>query len=129
MALKLATLLQFCLGTLASQLTPTQNSFQDRCSQFDPAAAGIANATVTNHAFVGAGTNLDLTGNDACGQSSQVVPVDLCRVTLQISTTNRSGVVAEVWLPADWNGRLVTTGNGGLAGCKLFKLPRLNKIV
>ncbi|KAF3769552.1 hypothetical protein M406DRAFT_58845 [Cryphonectria parasitica EP155] len=87
-------------------------------SQFDPDTAGIANATVTNHAFIGAGTSITLTGNDAsCAQTSQTVPVDLCRVSLQISTSNRSGVVAEVWLPEDWNGRLVTTGNGGLGGC------------
>ncbi|KKY31316.1 putative feruloyl esterase b [Diaporthe ampelina] len=85
---------------------------------FDPASAGITNATVTEHAFIESGTNLSLPDNDpSCGGKSQVVSVDLCRVALQIATSERSGVVAEIWLPGSWNGRLVTTGNGGLGGC------------
>lgn len=114
----LAVFAQLGLGALASDLASRQDNFQNQCSSFNPANAGIANATVTNHAFVASGTNLNLTGNDVCGQTSQTVPVDLCRVSLQISTSNRSGVVAEVWMPEKWNGRLLTTGNGGLAGCR-----------
>lgn len=118
----LAMSAQLGLGTSwASHLAPRQNNFQDQCSRFNPADAGIANATVTNHAFIAGGTSLNLTGNDICGQTSQAVPVDLCRVSLQISTSNRSGVVAEVWMPQNWNGRIVTTGNGGLAGCGYLK--------
>lgn len=113
----LAIFAQLGLGVLASDLTSRQASFQNQCSNFNPANAGIANATVTNHAFVASGTDLNLTGNDVCGQTTQSVPVDLCRVSMQISTSNRSGVVAEVWMPEKWNGRLLTTGNGGLAGC------------
>ncbi|KAJ4416094.1 hypothetical protein N0V82_006938 [Gnomoniopsis sp. IMI 355080] len=112
-----ATFAQLGLGAWASHVSPRQDNFQDQCSGFNPADAGIANATVTNHAFIASGTNLSLTGNDVCGQTSQVIPVDLCRVSLQISTSDRSGVVAEVWLPQEWNGRILTTGNGGLAGC------------
>lgn len=109
------------LGMLwqTSGLEPRQTSFEDQCSTFDPAAAGVSNATVTNHAFVTAGSNISLPGADpTCGQSSQVVDVDLCRVSLEIATSDRSGVLAEIWLPAQWNGRLVTTGNGGLGGCQ-----------
>lgn len=114
----LAIFAQLGLGAWASEMVPRQGSFQDQCLGFNPANADIANASITNHAFVAAGTSLNLTGNDVCGQTSQTVPVDLCRVSLQIATTNRSGVVAEVWLPQGWNGRLVTAGNGGLAGCQ-----------
>lgn len=103
----------------STSASSNNSTFQDQCDAFDPAAAGIANAMVTSRAFVASNTTVDLKGNDAaCGQAGQLVPVDLCRVALQIATTNRSGVVAEVWLPADWNGRLVTTGNGGLGGCE-----------
>lgn len=115
----LAIFAQLGFGALTSGLASRQENFQNQCSNFNPADAGIANATVTNHAFVASGTNLSLTGNDICGQTSQIVQVDLCRVSLQIATSNRSGVVAEVWMPDKWNGRLLTTGNGGLAGCTI----------
>lgn len=107
----------------ASTVAPRQQatSFQDQCASFAPADAGIANATVTNHAFVAAGTTLELTGNNLCPLATQAVTVDLCRVSLQIATSDRSEVVTEVWLPQAWNGRLVTTGNGGLGGCELWE--------
>lgn len=123
MRLVTAVSAQLWLGALASQpVSPRQaGSFQDQCKSFDPTDAGVANATVTNHDFVAAGTNLTLPGNELCGLSSQTVPVDLCRVSLHIATSNRSGVVAEIWMPLNWNGRLVTTGNGGLSGCQFFE--------
>ncbi|KAL2280137.1 hypothetical protein FJTKL_12750 [Diaporthe vaccinii] len=104
--------------TLGAGCAPATATFQEQCTLFDPTSVGITNATVTEHAFINSGTNLSLPDNDpSCGTKSQVVPVDLCRVALQIATSERSGVVAEIWLPESWNGRLVTTGNGGLGGC------------
>lgn len=100
-----------------------QTSFQDQCANFltseqATSSARASNATVTNHAFVAAGSNISLPGADvSCGLASQVIEVDLCRVSVEIATSNRSSVLAEIWMPADWNGRLVTTGNGGLGGC------------
>lgn len=38
------------------------------------------------------------------------------RVQLQATPTPDSRIGIEVWLPADWNGRLIGTGNGGGAG-------------
>lgn len=103
---------------LGAGCAPATATFQEQCMSFDPTSVGITNATVTEHAFINSGTNLSLPDNDpSCGTKSQVVPVDLCRVALQIATSERSGVVAEIWLPESWNGRLVTTGNGGLGGC------------
>lgn len=105
--------------SLRAACDPAPGAFQQQCLSFDPASAGITNATVTEHAFIESGTNLSLPDNDpSCGSKSQVVPVDLCRVALQIATSEKSGVVAEIWLPESWNGRLVTTGNGGLGGCE-----------
>ncbi|KAK2873512.1 putative feruloyl esterase B-2 [Arthroderma sp. PD_2] len=70
-------------------------------------------------AYVPAGTNLTLPFNDhSCNRPSQVVPVDICRVALYASTSRRSGVHFEVWLPANWQGRrFLATGNGGIDGC------------
>lgn len=111
-------LLVLATFSLGAGCDPAPATFQDQCTSFDPTSVGITNATVTEHAFIESGTNLSLPDNDAsCGSRSQVVPVDLCRVALQIATSEKSGVVAEIWLPESWNGRLVTTGNGGLGGC------------
>lgn len=110
--------------SLEAGCTSASDTFQQQCMSFDPTTVGITNATVTEHAYVESGTNLSLPDNDpSCNLKSQVVPVNLCRVALQIATSGSSGVVAEIWLPEGWNGRLVTTGNGGLGGCKPGLLP------
>ncbi|KAF3894150.1 Carboxylic ester hydrolase [Trichophyton interdigitale] len=69
--------------------------------------------------YIPAGTNLSLPFNDpSCNRPSQVVPVDICRVTLYTATSCRSGVHYEVWLPLEWKGRrFLGTGNGGIDGC------------
>ncbi|EFR04176.1 feruloyl esterase B [Nannizzia gypsea CBS 118893] len=69
--------------------------------------------------YIPAGTNLSLAFNDpSCKRPSQVVPVDICRVTLYTATSHRSGVHYEVWLPLEWEGRrFLGTGNGGIDGC------------
>ncbi|EON96030.1 putative feruloyl esterase b protein [Phaeoacremonium minimum UCRPA7] len=36
---------------------------------------------------------------------------------MTLSTSNRSGIDMEVWLPKNWTGRFLSTGNGGLGGC------------
>jgi hypothetical protein len=51
-------------------------------------------------------------------QSVTVATVDLCRLTMQIPISNRSSICMGVWLPDNWDGRYVSTGNEGLAGCK-----------
>jgi feruloyl esterase len=45
------------------------------------------------------------------------IPVDLCRLSLKVATSKDSSVAMEAWLPANWTGRYLTTGNGALAGC------------
>jgi feruloyl esterase len=95
----------------------------------DPAAAcerlgssfNAPHVTVNLAQYVPAGTNLSLpqqgTGDANCGNTAQVVPVDLCRITANVATSNRSEVYLEAWLPSNWTGRFLSTGNGGLGGC------------
>lgn len=52
-----------------------------------------------------------------CTFRSQVVEVDLCRLGIQIDTSNASVTVLEAWLPQNWTGRFLSAGNGGLEGC------------
>jgi feruloyl esterase len=78
----------------------------------------IENATVYFSQFVASGTNLSLPENNVtCGQPSHLVPVDMCRVALYVATSERSGVNMETWLPANWTGRYLSSGNGGINGC------------
>ncbi|KAK1993167.1 hypothetical protein LX36DRAFT_643558 [Colletotrichum falcatum] len=92
-------------------------AFRDDCLALAPEAA-VANSTVKTLEFVTSGTNLSFPEHDAsCNRASQVVRADLCRVAMNITTSARSEVAAEVWLPEDWNGRLVTVAGGGLDGC------------
>ena len=49
---------------------------------------------------------------------AQVVNVDLCRVAMEVQTSEQSSMILETWLPRDYSGRFLSTGNGGFAGCK-----------
>lgn len=92
-------------------------TFEATCLSFTPEAS-VWNSTRTQLQYVPAGTNLTFPGNDAtCSRNSQVVAVDLCRVALSIPTSNRSSITLELWLPSNWTGRTLATGNGGIDGC------------
>lgn len=36
---------------------------------------------------------------------------------MNVTTSNSSNIILEAWLPSEWEGRFLSTGNGGLAGC------------
>lgn len=78
------------------------------------------NVTINFAQHVPKGTNLTLDQTpplQLCTRPSQVVPVDICRVAMYVATSNRSGITMEAWLPTNWTGRYLSTGNGGLSGC------------
>ncbi|KAJ3769225.1 Tannase/feruloyl esterase [Lentinula raphanica] len=75
-------------------------------------ANSVANTTVFFAEIVPAGTNLTFSDQD-----SSFVFVDICRVALNVSTSTESGISMEAWLPKNWTGRFLSTGNGGLGGC------------
>lgn len=87
----------------------------------------VPDATINIVEYVPAGTNLTFSSDkdfNSTGDAAtclytagQVVPVDLCRVNMWVATSNRSGINMETWLPTNWTGRFLSTGNGGIGGC------------
>lgn len=56
--------------------------------------------------------------NAQCGDSF-TPEVDICKVSMNVQTSGVSSTYMEVWLPQgdDYNGRTMSTDNGGLNGC------------
>jgi len=95
--------------------------FNSTCSSI---ASQISNpnATVLVSELVPAGTNLTFPDSDpSCHRPFQVVSADICRIAMFIKTSGRSGINFEAWLPSNWTGRFLSTGNGGLGGCTFLK--------
>jgi feruloyl esterase len=78
-------------GSLATLTTPEVQIVQ---------AQSVAAGTFTSSG--GGGTALD-------------VP-NFCRVTLRLKPSPDSDIIAEVWLPANWNTKLLALGSGGWGG-------------
>ncbi|KAK5136184.1 hypothetical protein LTR08_004021 [Meristemomyces frigidus] len=78
------------------------------------------NVTVNFAHYIPAGTNISLEQDGVlatCARPSQVVSVDLCRVAMLVKTSSISNITLEAWLPTNWTGRFLSTGNGGTSGC------------
>ena len=81
-----------------------------------PGASGVFSE------FVASGTTVELPIRDpSCNRTSQAVAADLCRMGMSVSTSERSGIYMEAWLPERWSGRFLSTGNGGLGGCIMYE--------
>ncbi|KAF3356967.1 hypothetical protein VdG1_03525 [Verticillium dahliae VDG1] len=97
---------QFVMGACASRCSTLVDSLD------------LEDTTVWFSSHVAAGTNLTFPGNHpTCNRASQVVDVDICRVSLLTTTGPTSDTSIEVWLPTNWTGRFLSTGNGGTGGC------------
>ncbi|KAF8861459.1 putative feruloyl esterase B-2 [Acephala macrosclerotiorum] len=102
-----------------STVTQAQTGTSDACSAL-ASSLSIENVTVNFAEFIPSGTNITLTQNynlSTCQRESQVVYNDLCRVAMRVATSNRSEITLEAWLPTNWTGRFLSTGNGGISGC------------
>lgn len=78
----------------------------------------IDNANIWFSDYVPAGTNVTFPDLDpTCAHAPMALSVDFCRVALSVATSKRSGISMEAWLPSNWSGRFLSTGNGGLNGC------------
>ncbi|PVI06793.1 feruloyl esteras-like protein B [Periconia macrospinosa] len=118
---KWAQLLLLQVGASSAGKDPQKHKdidgFEKQCASI-ASKLEVESATVYFSQFVPAGTNLSLPENNVtCGEPFQVVPVDICRVALYVATSNRSGINMETWLPSNWTGRFLSSGNGGLNGC------------
>jgi hypothetical protein len=103
------------LGSAPRAFFPSYElSFQTACLNFEPLKY-VSNSAVNIQEFVVAGTTLQFPDNDpSCGTANRTVSVDICRIVLNISTSDRSGIIFEGWLPRNWTGRFLATGNGGI---------------
>ncbi|KAI9149950.1 putative feruloyl esterase b protein [Paramyrothecium foliicola] len=111
------------LGALALSISPAygKENFESNCASLG-ASLKIPGSQIYASEFLEAGTNLTLTrGDPTCGRSSQLVTTNLCRLGMTVATSKQSGIDLEVWLPEDWSGRFLSTGNGGLGGCIQFE--------
>ncbi|KAH7414181.1 feruloyl esterase B precursor [Phaeosphaeria sp. MPI-PUGE-AT-0046c] len=95
----------------------TSPTFEQQCLAFHPEQI-ITSATRSFVEFVPANKTLQFPDNDStCNRKSQTVAVDLCRIAMSITTSEQSNIIFEAWLPEDWSGRFLATGNGGIDGC------------
>lgn len=106
----------------------TLEDFSASCADVPNALQSIGafeNVTVNLATFIPAGTNLTLPTDanlSTCFRPSiqtpkQLVATDLCRVSMNVATSNSSEITLEAWLPLNWTGRFLGTGNGGVDGC------------
>jgi feruloyl esterase len=101
-----------------SSTATTKDSFQERCLAFK-AVIPYSRHEFTEH--LKASHKAKLSHRDVtCGGpgESRAVSQDLCRVAMYVETSKTSGIHLEAWLPVDWNQRFISTGNGGLGGCR-----------
>lgn len=106
------------LAVMGSLALASQDAFQSKCINFGD-QIDIPNVKVNFVEFVQGGSNLSLVDNPpSCSGSNQAVSVDLCRVAMAVSTSNSSEITLEAWLPREYKGRFLSTGNGGISGCK-----------
>ncbi|KAI0775268.1 feruloyl esterase-like protein [Trametes elegans] len=85
------------------------------CTSFAPRGLSrIVSLSATTH--YAANTNVNISNTYSSIDVSNLP--GFCRVELAITTNATAGskALTEVWLPDDWNGRVLTVGNGGLAG-------------
>jgi len=104
------------LGSPTNQ-SRASNGFSRQCTSV-ATKLHIPQANISFTEFVAANTTLQFPNADpSCTRPSQAVSANICRVGLSVKTSATSGIRMEVWLPQNWTGRFLSTGNGGLGGC------------
>lgn len=93
-----------------------KDQFQTLCESFAD-KVDIPNVKVNLVDYVAGGKTVSFPDNDpSCGQPSQAVSADVCRVAMAVTTSDASQITLEAWFPRDYSGRFVSVGNGGLSG-------------
>jgi feruloyl esterase len=106
-------------STTTSSSASASGTFAAQCTALKSKLAGKLNdTTIWFSEYVTAGTNITFPDNDpSCTRPGQVVTVPICRVALLTKTAGNSSISWEAWLPSNYTGRFLSTGDGGLAGC------------
>lgn len=92
------------------------------CAQFSTSLR-LQNTSVIAASFFHHGDSIALPGmHPTCRNSINAFPyanatTDLCRVVINVTTTETSSTIVEAWLPSNWNQRILATGGAGIAGC------------
>ncbi|KAF2865748.1 putative feruloyl esterase B-2 [Massariosphaeria phaeospora] len=120
--------LAFLVPTTLSNPTPGygEQSFAERCTSLAndlTVSAGFAvHVNIAQH--LPAGTIIDNAAegvNETCADvAAPALPASICRLALRIATSDVSETLVETWLPEEWNGRFLATGNSGMAGCVAY---------
>ncbi|KAF5698006.1 feruloyl esterase B-2 [Fusarium mundagurra] len=113
----LSSISRTLLCSAALGVSPIYAETHSRCSA---GSLLIPNGTIASVQHHAAGDVIALPNTVAsCGGPYFKVNItaDLCRIVVNVSTSDSSSVRIEAWLPDDWNKRLLATGTGGIGGC------------
>lgn len=111
-----AFLALLCLRVGATEGVQNNPTFEEACTALGSTVFPPEVSTLSAE-ILPAGTTLVVPGLDTSCANSTTVVADLCRLSLNVTTSSRSDVLMEVWLPRNWTGRFLSTGNGGINGC------------
>ncbi|KAF2791093.1 feruloyl esterase B-1 [Melanomma pulvis-pyrius CBS 109.77] len=102
---------------------PKPQSFSSKCTSFGSSlhiGSHPFNVTIAQYLPAASVINTTAEGsNVTCAGYNDAPPisVNLCRIGLTVKTEGEGEVILETWLPEEWNGRFLSAGNGGFAGC------------
>ena len=98
--------------------TATRGDCSALCNSFSPSNWAVNNLQCVQLSANQAVDTPNGQANAQCGDSF-TPEVDICKVSMNVQTSGVSSTYMEVWLPQgdDYNGRTMSTDNGGLNGC------------
>ncbi|KAJ5116854.1 hypothetical protein N7456_001202 [Penicillium angulare] len=99
-------------------VTAKQSPFEAKCNAFK-SKIKVANSHIHDVAYIPVGSNItkEYDASTCSDGDSSPTTFDFCRVTLNVTTSAKSQFFMEAWLPSNYSGRFLSTGNGGLGGC------------
>ena len=119
---------QAILGVIVASLafgTLAQNSgdYEAACSSLASSSSttfSALNTTIFNATFYA--EPADNVATLGVCQPTANISVPLCRIQFYTNTSDISAIMAEMWLPTNYSGRMLALGNGGLDGCESIAL-------